>query len=424
MKIQAKLVCALLALLALASQLPEPAQAQNPFLQKQSQRVITEIRIEGNDLTKDSVLRRELGFEVGDVYDDDALNDAWYRLEQLQFIAYVDITMERPGDGQISLLIQVEEDKRYLWEPVLQWTRRFDWGYGVSGKLINFRGRGETVWAKAWWGHQYHYSLGWENPWTFGSAKLGLGLNGYFEDYNFVFLPFDFQDIGARASVSRSWVEKLRLNVDYTYRTTVIYNSAISNLYPEPGTTVDPNIEVGVEWDSRNLRYYPSRGIHAYARGFYGGVGGDLKAYSYYDFLLAGFIPVPKVGILAGRVTHRATSEPLPVYERSYLGGPEDVRGIEFSSLRGDRHFIASVELRRPIFLVPLREGRAVGFGVHGFADWGQAWNHDVDMDAVKLRYSGGVGLHFNLNTYNLRFEFAWSDHDGNSFQFADSFNF
>lgn len=424
MKIRTELLCALLEILLLVAGPAIAARAQNPFLQKQSERVITEIRIEGNEHTKDYVLQRELGFDVGDVYDDDALNDAWYRLEQLEFIAYVDITMERPADGEIEIHIHVEEDKRFLWDPILRYTRRFDWAYGGRARMINFRGRSETVWAEAWWGHRHHYALGWQNPWSFGKAELGLGAMGYFEDYNFVFLPFDFQDAGGRFEMHRNFLEKLRVSADYTYRSVVVYNAAVPTILPEPGTTTDPYIGVGLEWDSRNLRYYPSRGIHAIARGVFGSVGGDLDSYTYYDLHLAGFTSVPKVGILAGRVTHRGTSDALPVYERSYLGGPEDVRGIEFSSLRGDRHFIATVELRRPIFLVPLREGRAVGLGVHGFGDWGQAWDHDFDTSKVRMRYSGGVGVHLNLNTYNLRFEWAWTDHDGNAFQFADSFNF
>jgi outer membrane protein assembly factor BamA len=281
-----------------------------------------------------------------------------------------------------------------------------------------------VLWAEAWWGHRHHYAAGWYNPWILGEAKLGVGLDGYFENYSFVYLPFDFQDAGARVHLWREALERVRLDLAYTYRSTVIYNSASSELRPVPGTTVDPHLEIGVEWDSRNLRYYPSRGVHAKAGGNFGGLGGDLNSYAYYDLHLAGFISIPRLGILAGRVSHRGTSDPLPVYERSYLGGPETVRGVEFSSLRGDRNLLATIELRRPIFLVPLRDGRAVGLGLHGFVDWGQAWEHDFETSKIQLRHAGGVGIHLNLNTYNLRFEWAWSDHDGNSFVFADQFNF
>lgn len=424
MKTQSKILCALAWLLAAAIHAPMVAQAQNPFLKQQSERVITEIRVEGNQHTKDYVLLRELGFGVGDVYDDDALNDAWFRLEQLEFIAYVDISMERPADGEIALLIQVEEDKRYRWDPIVHYTRRFDWYYGASGRMTNFRGRAEELWAEAWFGHITHTALGWSNPWILGKAKLGVGVSGYYEDYNFVYEPFDFQDIGGRFELWREFLTHMKVKADYTYRSTVIYNSAISTVYPAPGTTIDPYVGLELAWDSRNLRYYPSKGIHAKAIGTLGSVGGDLDSYAFYDLFLAGYQSVPKLGILAGRVSYRGTTDPLPVYERSYLGGPSTVRGVEFSSLRGDRNFLATIELRRPIFLVPLREGRAVGLGVHGFFDWGQAWNHDVSTSDIKLRYAGGVGLHINLNTYNLRFEWAWSDHDGNSFVFADSFNF
>ena len=181
----------------------------------------------------------------------------------------------------------------------------------------------------------------------------------------------------------------------------------------------------GLEYDSRDLRYYPSHGIDAKATVTFGGVGSnDLDSYLYYDLHLAGFQKLPVVGILASRVSYRGADSPLPVYERSYLGGPHDIRGVDFSSVRGDENFLATIELRHPIVMIPLREGRAVGVGVHGFVDWGTAWEQAQSIGDVDMRSSGGVGLHINLNTYNLRFEWVFSDHDGNSFIFADEFTF
>ncbi len=401
-----------------------PARAENPFLKKQGPRVIREIRFQGNHLTKEYVLRRELGFTEGDVYDDDALNDAWFRLEQLDFVAYVDIQVQRPEPGQVVLVIQVEEDHRFDGRPTLRWNRRFDWMYGLRGTMINFRGRAETLWAKAHWGHQQHYSLGWQNPWILGKAHLGVGLSGYYERYRFVYHPFRFEDIGGSFALWRELVPKLRARASYTWRSTKISDSGRPTVYPE-GSTDDPYVKVGLEYDSRDLRYYPSHGIDARASATFGAAGGnDLDAYSFYDLFLSAFQEVPVLGVLAGRISYRGASDPLPVYERSYLGGPADIRGVEFSSVRGDENFLATLELRHPILMVPLRDGRAVGVGVHGFIDWGTAWEQAQSLGDAKMRHSGGVGLHVNLNTYNLRFEWAFSDHDGNSFVFADEFTF
>ncbi len=155
-----------------------------------------------------------------------------------------------------------------------------------------------------------------------------------------------------------------------------------------------------------------------------GGLSGEVSSYSYVDLLLAGYQAVPYLGVLASRVSYRGTDDSLPVYERSYLGGPEDIRGVEFSSVRGDENFLATIEIRHPVFLVPLRDGRAVGLGFHAFVDWGTAWEAAQSIKDADMRHSGGIGLHINLNTYNLRFEWAFSDHDGNSFIFADQFTF
>ena len=268
-------------------------RAGNPFLQQKGPRIIQEIRFQGNHITKDYVLRRELGFQEGDAYDDDALNDAWFRLEQLEFVAYVDIQVQRPEPGKVTLVIQVEEDHRLSGRPTLRWTRRFDWMYGLSGKMINFRGRAETLWAKAHWGHQQHYSLGWQNPWILGRAHLGVGLSGYYERYRFVYLPFRFEDAGGTLDLWRDLIPRLRVLGSYTYRSTKISDSGQPGLYPN-AITDDPYIVTGLEYDSRDLRYYPSHGIDAKATVTFGGVGSnDLDSYLYYDLHLAGFQKLP-----------------------------------------------------------------------------------------------------------------------------------
>jgi len=398
------------------------AAAQNPFLKEQAPRVIKEIQITGNTTTKEYVLRRELGFQEGDVYDDDALNDAWYRLEQLNFIAYVDIQVERSAPGEVILKIQIEEDNRFDWRPYLRWERRFDWLYGLSGQMINFRGRAETLWARAYAGHKQHLSLGWQNPWILGRTHLGVGVSGYYERYRFVYLPFRLEDAGGSLDLWHDLTKNLQVTGNYTYRGLTISESG-SSLADQ--SISDPYLKAGLDYDSRDLRYYPSHGVHASALATLGAVGaGDLSSYSYFDLSLAGYQALPYLGILASRVSYRGTGDSLPVYERSYLGGPDTIRGVDFSSVRGDENFLATIELRRPVFLVPLREGRAVGLGFHAFVDWGTAWEAAQSISDAKMRHSGGIGLHLNLNTYNLRFEWAFSDHDGNSFIFADRFTF
>jgi hemolysin activation/secretion protein len=81
------------------------------------------------------------------------------------------------------------------------------------------------------------------------------------------------------------------------------------------------------------------------------------------------------------------------------------------------------VEIRRPLFVVPLRAGRSIGLGLHAFSDWGAAWEYDASMSDQRFDNSVGLGAHFNFNTYNYRFE--WAHHDGeNFFVFEDHFTF
>jgi outer membrane protein assembly factor BamA len=146
--------------------------------------------------------------------------------------------------------------------------------------------------------------------------------------------------------------------------------------------------------------------------------------YNTYRGHLAGFYPVPILGILAGRVEYRVTSTFVPVYEQEYLGGAGNLRGIEFGTLRGDHSYLATTEVRKPLFLLPLREGRSVGLGLHAFYDWGKAWRHGDGFDSGDLRHAWGLGAHVNINAANLRFEWARSDEGDDVFMFEDRFTF
>ena len=394
--------------------------AQNPFLTQQGERQISAIHIFGNRVTKEYVILRELDIKVGDVYDDEALNEGWARLEQLDFIAYVDIQVKRLEPDLVFLEILIEEDHRFVWQPGLEYSRRFNWQLTGDFAFNNFRGRDEKLWLHAGVIRIWDFRGGWENPWILGKAKLGVGVDGMWDQYGFVFEPYTFTDQRVGARLWRDFASYFKLSTSYYYRDNVVTNS-LSSTTPD-GHYIEPFTDVKLEFDSRNLRYYPSNGLYCFASYNWHGLGQD-DPYQIWRLWLSGFKSVPYLGILAGRAQYKGADGDIPDWGRSYYGGPETIRGVKFGTVRGDEAFLGTIEIRKPIFLVPLRRGRAVGFGVHGFADWGTTWDVDFTIDDAVMRSTYGLGLHFNLNTHNYRFEWAWGD-DDNGFVFEDSFNF
>jgi outer membrane protein assembly factor BamA len=425
-------------LLACAALVPAGASAQNPFLQNQGKRTIQSIEFRGYERTHLYVLERELGFAVGDDFDPVELNDAWARLEQLPFIAYVEVETNRPRPGEIELVFKVEEEGIFRWMIGLEYAKRVSpsWYGDLTLSLVNGLGRADVLELQlnAWGLNQAR--LRWSNPWVLGPARLGVYVDVGAFAHDWVFSPAPDARNGEFATEAGLWREfgpGFHASVAGRWRHNTL--SDVPEPLPEPGfgpgtpvtgsdVAVDEgSVLVSVGFDNRDSQYYPGRGLDVGADFVFGSPSGDFQEWNTLDLSLAAFVPVPILTTLGGFVTHRTASTSLPWYERTYFGGPDDLRGIAFGSARGDEHLRASLEIRRPLFVVPLRGGRSVGLGLHAFTDVGAAWEYDESISDQQFGNSYGLGAHFNFNTYNYRFE--WAVHDGESFfVFEDHFTF
>jgi outer membrane protein assembly factor BamA len=278
--------------------------------------------------------------------------------------------------------------------------------------------------------------LRWLNPWTLGPAKLGVYLETGAFQHDWVFSPAPDARNGEFAVEGGLWREfgpGFHASVAGRWRHNTLTDVPDPLDAPGfgPGTPVagsdvevdESSVLVSVGFDNRDSQFYPGRGLDVGADFVYGTPSGNFGEWNTLDLSLAAFVPVPVLTTIGGIVTHRTASTSLPWYERTYFGGPEDLRGIAFGSDRGDEHLRASVEIRRPLFVVPLRGGRSIGLGLHAFTDLGAAWEYDESIGDQRFDQSFGLGAHFNFNTYNYRFE--WAVHEGESFfVFEDHFTF
>ncbi|HEX9641069.1 MAG TPA: BamA/TamA family outer membrane protein [Candidatus Krumholzibacteria bacterium] len=415
-------ICRALCALCLVSAFLYPrASAQNPFLERKHDRHIGKIQFVGAKVTKQYILERGLGLARGDLYSWAAVTDARERLESLSFIEYVVIEEDFHDADTVDLLVTVNEDDRLIWAPHAAYERRHDhYVVGLDFAMRNLRGRHETLGVRSsWWG-KHGYQAHWDNPRILDPASLSLRADISWESYKFRFEPFDFRDLFFEFGVGRQLGPWLKAEVAGQLREVVLEDGGTA--FPD-AIQRDDAVLLWLEHDSRDLRFYPSKGIHAWAAARFGRLG-EERSYEVYRLHLAAFWNIPYVDILAARVEQRLSGSPLPVYERSFLGGPQDLRGIDFGSIEGDQHFLASFEIRRPIFLMKLLEGRALGVGVHAFHDWGKAYEHGAGFDSAAIVRSWGAGIHFNFNTRNLRLEWARNEDGDDSVLFEDNFSF
>ncbi len=400
------------------------APAQNPFLQNRGQRTVERVEFRGNEVTRDYVLQRTLGIESGDEYDPELVGEGWERLEALEFVAYVEIETVRPDPTRVELIVHVEEDDRFRWAPGLEYSRRY--GESFLGTLrlgwTNLTGRAESldVELSAW--SRRGARLVWQNPWILGPARLGVFAAAHWQRYEWEYElgtidPRDeFTDWGVRGGIWRSFDPWVTLRA----------RAGWSELELEgAGIVHDPEVALELIHDTRDVRYYPGTGLHGRAELLFGGLDDGIDDYRIASVSLSGFRTLPVVGtVLAVNGAYRTADTALPFYRKNYQGGPMTLRGLDFGSIVGDDAWRASVELRRPLLLLPLREGRTIGVGVHAFHDRGTSWGHDADLADQEVRFGSGLGLHFNFNTRNFRFEWARTDDGDDVFVFEDTFTF
>jgi outer membrane protein assembly factor BamA len=381
----------------------------------------------GNRVTKEYVLLRELRFGVGDDVTLEQVNDARQRLQDLEFISYADIQPKQVGEGNVHLVVQIEEAPRFQHGLVFEFDERQEGILaGVELGMRNFRGRGERLEARAAAGAAQRHRLRWENPWLLGRLHLALFLEGGWERYDFVYEPFRLTQARGAVGLERRVGRWLRLGVSTEFRRLDLgYADEVS-----AGVDVsrnDPAVVLALECDGRDCAEYPHRGVLGRVRWQLAGLD-EGDRYDLYDAGVASFLD-PLWGIVLGaRVAWRGASEPLPVYARTYFSGLSDVRGIEDGSVHGDEHFLASAEARWPALEIPLPQDDGtidlLVIGLHGFHDWGKAWRYGAAFDDERVQRSYGLGLHVAMKDAALRLEWARTADGENRFVFGDSFTF
>ncbi|MEN8226990.1 MAG: BamA/TamA family outer membrane protein [Bacteroidota bacterium] len=157
----------------------QASHAQEPLVIAQDRLVIEDILIQGNQVTKDPIILRELVFGIGDTILKMELLPAFQRSKEnllnltLFNFVYFDAT-HLPGN-RINVQITVTE-RWYIWPiPILEYAERNfsefvknrEWdkiNYGFFLKWKNFRGRNEMLTTKIRLGYSQVYSLDYTVP--------------------------------------------------------------------------------------------------------------------------------------------------------------------------------------------------------------------------------------------------------------------
>ncbi len=362
---------------------------------------IEAIRFEGLHKTKEYVVRRELGFKPGDVFNANVVNASLRRLFQLQYFSDV---KAQPSPGSqpdtVDVTIVVTEQRTA--------AVSFGLGYstvtGVQGIVgvrdIDFGGNGQTVSASynstALYGN--NFSLSFHEPYLLGTRTaldvLGFNQTTIPTDYSLGLTnSFQYNMYQSGGQVVLTQPAGPIFSLSYGAKSvTTDFGAPSYGTPPPPGFPFSPGtvtaLLLGGSEDTRDDQMFPTTGEHIVLSTelAFQALGGSFT-FQRYELDYSRFFPTGPDSTLVGHVHLGTASGPLPIQEQFYLGGQSTLRGYAAGRFRGDQMVLLTAEYRFPVRSLPFFKSFS---GVTGivFADAGDtepfgsglSWNLKTDV--------------------------------------------
>jgi outer membrane protein assembly complex protein YaeT len=385
------------------------------------------VYIEGNTVTQDRVIRRELQIYPGQIlsypdllgsqenlsrlgiFKEDPINGVRPTVEVLDGPADspfkdVMVRVQEAQTGSFLLGAGINSDAGITGSIVLN-ERNFDiLNVPTSIEDITsgraFRGGGQEFRAEAVPGNQFQrYTVSWRDPRIFDSL-YSLSLSGYY--YNRGFIEYNEDRVGGRVSVGRRLNQYWSANASARIEGVTIRDlpwDSPPEIAKDKGYHFLLGASAGVRRDSRDNYLRPSDGSVFEAN--YEQVFGDhtygLATAEYTSFWTTwSRLDGSGKHVLAFRSQGSWAGDDTPVYDRLYAGGFRSMRGFQFRGVGphvgeyntgGTFAFLNSIEYQIPI--VP-----SDSLYVVGFVDSGTV-GRSVSLN--DYRVTAGVGLRISM---------------------------
>jgi outer membrane protein insertion porin family len=360
---------------------------------------VERINITGNVRSQDQILRREMPFAEGDLFTLRKMERARQRLVNLGYFETVNVSTA-PGSDRTRIVVNVDVTERP--------TGLFSIGGGFSSvdsfigtidlAQRNFLGRGwEAAIRIRAGGSSQQGVISFTEPWLFDRPlSAGFDLFSTTREYT----EYDYSSIGGNVRLSHPFAEYWRWHLGYRLsrdEISDVQEDADTVLRNEQGESVTSLINGALTRDSRDSTLTPSRGGSAALTMDVAGLGGDSQ-YVKTIGSVSYFKPIWFNHILSGRAEAGYGfgwgEDPLPLFERFYLGGPNTIRGVKFrrispqdeSGVRigGTSQLLGNVE-----YIVPL----PLNLRVAGFFDIGNVYGFSTKFDPLDTREAAGAGV-------------------------------
>lgn len=379
---------------------------------------IGRIVITGNISTRDKVIRRNITFKEGDIFNSADLRKSRRKIMNLGFFESVDI-LPRPREStQIDIDIELKEKLTGAFSLGVGYSSEDRLGGQIRISESNLFGRGQSLQLMAEYGAvRKSYSLSFNEP-AILDTRYSFGFKVY--DVSKEYDEYDHDSRGGSVTLGRSIGEFYRGFLSLKHETVHVSNIAetASNIIKEQeGVATTNSVQLSLSRDSRDNFFNPTRGNRTALSLEY--AGGPLGGDNYFRKFIAEssqFIPLWWKLVLVFKGSYGLVDgfdgRDVPIYERFFLGGIYSVRGFEPRMVGPqDENGDPTGGYRKLVFntevLVPLDESQ--GLNLVAFFDIGNAWDKGEDVDLGSMRTGAGLGIRWLSPMGPFRLEWGWN---------------
>jgi len=388
---------------------------------------VERIVIQGNNKTKDKVIRREIALAPGDIYSATRADASKSRLQNLNYFSKVDIN---PQDTAIpsrkNMIINVEEQR----------TGSFTFGAGFStidsilgfvelsqgnfdiASWPGFTGAGQKFRVRLQFGaKRQDYIVSFVEPW-FLNQRLALGFDAFYRTASYLSTLYDEDRYGFSTRLSKALTQFLSARIVYRFEQIGIVNveeDAPDVIKDEEGSRLRSAVEVGLTHDTRDSVFLTRRGhkVDVFAELAGGPFLGETDIYRF-GFEAQKFFLLPhdlifSLQVASAIVESYGDTDRVPIFDRLFVGGSNTIRGFRYRDvgpkdddgvpIGGGTMAYGNAEVTFPV----IERIRGAFFVDGGFANEG-AFNYNTDNFAL----GAGIGVRLNLPIGPLRLDYGF----------------
>lgn len=390
---------------------------------------IENVIINGNVVTKENTILRELLIKEGDFARYDLIRETERRLEGLGIFSEIEIEEIPLSPEKENLLIRVREGERnYASLGLGLETKEEPRSLDISQNVIRLRGTAELI-RNNIFGTAAQLSLvgqfslkekrgvvTWEQPYFFG-LPLETFLNAWIEREARKSFSFDRRGVSLTTIKSLSETEDMVFLTTLRWAQTTLFDLQIeeSEVDRQHSPFSASSVSGSFIWDNRDDAYNPEKGhffssVLEWAYPLFQAESNFLKSFTKYQHYFPVFSEVrfsltSRLGLGRGKI---------PIHERFFGGGSNSFRGAEFDELGpedpqsskpvgGKALFLLNMELTFPLYL-----SLENLYGVV-FYDKGNVFVQRKDFGLGALQDAVGAGIRYLTPLGPVRLELGWN---------------